>query len=216
MKHYSTDTWNPLLLAISQKHTDIARLIFSSVPYFHKICCISKPYAVEEQKGKVFTFNKRLKRECFSLKHSILNRDLETLKFLWHENRLLWNLGHFFQCLRYIMRSNWVEGLHLLIQSTTTKVLLMSINNLDDFLETLDILNQEITYFENSRPQLITNLRSFLNASPYFIYSYFLELSYQASPDLVYLDECLRNMSPDDIHLKHVELKKVFKKIGSN
>ena len=71
----SIKIWNPLLLAISQKHLTIVKLFFDKVPHFHKTNALSKPYSLKEQKEKVFDCAKRIKRECFGLKMAILNQD---------------------------------------------------------------------------------------------------------------------------------------------
>jgi hypothetical protein len=69
------EEWNPLLLAIGKKHIAIVKYIFKSVPSFHYLNALSKPYNLEEQKEKVFHQSKRINRESFSLKLSILNKD---------------------------------------------------------------------------------------------------------------------------------------------
>ena len=98
---------------------------------------MSKPYTKEEQKEKVFHFERRLKRECFGLKLTILNRDEKIFKFLWTENRILWNLGHLYYCLERIIKYEWIEGIHELFKSTTSKAIFMSINDPENFVDSL-------------------------------------------------------------------------------
>lgn len=58
-----------------------------------------------------------------------MNRDQKIFEFLWDKQQILWNLGHFIMCLKYIVTLNWDIGLKLLFGITTTKVIFMSIND---------------------------------------------------------------------------------------
>jgi hypothetical protein len=70
-----------------------------------------------------------------------MNFDEATFKFLWNENNLFWNMGHFFVLLQTLMKCNWEQGVKLLTQSTTSKVIFMSsVTSVDDFIDTVDLL----------------------------------------------------------------------------
>ena len=141
---------------------------------------MSKPYSKEIQKDKIYDHFKRLKRECFALKLAILNRDVEIFKYLWSEHRLFWNLGHFFICVKYIIKSGWQEGIKLIITSTSTKVYFMSVTNVDDFVDTVDLVRQELEDYEFINKDLAKYFQEVFDQRPYFIYNYFLEFSKQA------------------------------------
>lgn len=96
---YEVEQWNPILLAIARKHASIVKYLFENVPYFHHLNAISKPYSDEKQKELIVNQNKKLKRECFGLKLSIMNKDSNTFRYLWITNSMLWNIGHFLRCI---------------------------------------------------------------------------------------------------------------------
>ena len=152
----------------------IVNEIFIKVPSFHKINSISKPYDLELQKKKIYHHNKRLKRECFGLKLAILNQDISMLKFLWNDNRILWNLGHVFLCLKIIIRCDWEQGLRLFLGSTTTKVIFMSINNFIDFVDCIDLIKLEFSQYETLNSQLSQKFKEFFFSKPFLIFNFFL------------------------------------------
>ena len=144
-KRYESSAWNPLLHAIAAGNLEVVKVLFELIPSFHKLNCLSKPYSLEAQKEKIFDHSKRLKRECFALRIAIMRKDEEMLKFLWNENKLLWNLGHFFVCLKGIMKGAWEKGLKILLVSSTSKVIFLSINTKpSDFIDVLDMLSIEL------------------------------------------------------------------------
>ena len=146
----STAEWNPLLLAIASRHLNVVKVICEKVKSFHRLNCLSRPYDLETQKRIVFDHNKRLKRECFGLKLAVLNKDEEIFKYLWskNENRILWNLGHFFYLMKILVKSNWEQGLRLLVGSTTSKVLIMSVNTVKEFVDVVDLFINELENFQ--------------------------------------------------------------------
>ena len=107
------------------------------MPSFHKINCLSKPYSLDEQKKKIFDYKKRINRECFALKLAILNQDDATFKYLWNGSRLLWNFGHLLVCLSKMVRNQWDSGIKLFLGSPTSKVIFMSINDTESYVEAL-------------------------------------------------------------------------------
>jgi hypothetical protein len=143
-KEYDASTWNPIIVAIARKNSAMLELLFDSPktePNFHILNCLSKPYTKEDQKLRVFDQFKRIRRECFALKLSIRSFDEATFKFLWNENNLFWNMGHFFVLLQTLMKCNWEQGVKLLTQSTISKVIFMSsVTSVDDFIDTVDLL----------------------------------------------------------------------------
>lgn len=57
----------------------------------------------------------------------------------------MWNMSHFFVVLKFIMKYAWEAGLRLLIKSTTTKVIFtQSVTRVDDFVDTVDLLRDQI------------------------------------------------------------------------
>ena len=109
--------WNPILIAIGRKNCTLVETIFDSPktePNFHILNSLSKPYTKEEHKLRVFDQFKRVRRECFAVKLAIRNSDEATFKFLWNENNLFWNMGHFFVILQTLMKCNWEQGVKLL------------------------------------------------------------------------------------------------------
>lgn len=74
-----------------------------------------------------------------------MRKDEEMLKYLWNEHRLLWNLGHFFVCLKGILKGTWEKGLKILLVSSTSKVIFLSVNTqASDFIDVLDMLAIEL------------------------------------------------------------------------
>lgn len=53
-EYKSLRDWNPLLLAIGNKQAEVTQYLFEHLESFHKLNCLSRPYADEEQKDKVF------------------------------------------------------------------------------------------------------------------------------------------------------------------
>lgn len=64
-------------------------------------------------------------------------------------------MGHYFVLLRKIIKYNWEEGLQILATSTTSKVIFLStVTNIDDFIDTVEILYEQIKKFEAHNPTL--------------------------------------------------------------
>ena len=187
-----------MLLAIGQTHEQIVKYLFDNVKGFHKLNCLSKPYSVDHQKDIVFHQEKRIKREVFSLKLTILNRDEPLFQLLWNENILLWNLGHLIFCLTYMIKSNWESGLTLLFNSATSKVIFMSINDPYKFVDAIAKLNKEVQKCLKVNPNLTKKVKQIFCTNPYFMICYFLELASNA-PDLSYMNLCAEQIQEDDI-----------------
>ena len=76
--------------------------------------------------------------------------------------------------------------------STTSKVIFMSICNVQDFIDTIDLLKYEIQYHETMNPRLTKKFKDYLFSRPYYIFSMFLEIaSYTERPNREYLNSCL-------------------------
>lgn len=58
-----------------------------------------------------------------------------TFKLLWIKNSILWNVGHFVQCLHYMIKFNFISGLKAILASSTSKVLIHSITDPKSFVE---------------------------------------------------------------------------------
>jgi hypothetical protein len=58
-----------------------------------------------------------------------MNKDEPMLKYLWNDNRIFWNIGHFLVSLRNLVNNEWDAGIRLFLSATTSKVLFMSVNN---------------------------------------------------------------------------------------
>lgn len=170
---------------MASKNLDAVKTLFECVPLFHKLNCLSKPYSLEAQKEKVFDHSKRLKRECFALKLAILNRDDETLKYLWNEHRVLWNLGHFFVCLKAITRGAWEKGLKILLASSTSKVLFLSVNTSpEDFISIVKVFKRELEGYDAINAEFAKVIRTGFLSRQYFSLSFFVELiDHSKSPD---------------------------------
>jgi hypothetical protein len=119
---------------------------FETYKNIHRLNMLSKPYTKEKQKQVIFDHQKRLKRECFALKLTILNNDEESFKYLWGgEMRTFWNLGHLLMCLKQIIKVGWERGLTLIFSATTSKVIFMSVNtSVGDFTAVIDLLQSEL------------------------------------------------------------------------
>ena len=101
VKTYDIDIWNPILIALAQRNLEIVKHFFAVFKMIHRLNVLSKPYTKERQKKVIFDHSKRLQRECFGLKLTIINKDEECFKFLWGgDMRTFWNIGHFFICLK--------------------------------------------------------------------------------------------------------------------
>ena len=159
------------------KQEAILKTYWEQVKTFNKINCMAKPYSKEQQQQMTFDGVTRVKRESFCLRLAIMNHDDKIFKFLWNENRLLWNLGHFIVCIQQIIASNWESGLKLLLASTTTKVILMSVNTVADFVEVVELLKQVITELQMSNQRMAKKLREYMFTRPYFIYCIFIEIT---------------------------------------
>ena len=118
-----------------------------------------------------------------------MRKDEDILKYLWNEHKLLWNLGHFFVCLKGILKGSWEQGLKILLASSTSKVIFLSVNTQpSDLIDVLDMLTIELQQYEKINFEFTKIVKSGLNARPYYLLSYFLELSnYQKVPDQKYL-----------------------------
>lgn len=109
-----------------------------------------------------------------------MNNDEAMFKYLWSSDMcsMLWNMGHYFMLLKAVMKYNWESGVRLLLQSTTTKVIFVStVTNVDDFIDTVDVLAENIAKFEKMNLPLARKFREGLNKRPYILFSFFLELS---------------------------------------
>lgn len=56
-KSYSTDDWNPILIAVARGQVETVKLLFEHVNTantFHVINTLSKPYSAQAQKKKAF------------------------------------------------------------------------------------------------------------------------------------------------------------------
>lgn len=92
-------------------------------------------------------------------------------------------MGHFFVILKCMIKSDWEQGVKLLVSSTTSKVIFMSsVTCVDDFIDSVDILRDQITKCRLVNPVLTDKFKQSLMKSPYIIYCFFLELS-KNSPD---------------------------------
>lgn len=91
-------------------------------------------------------------------------------------------------------------GMKILMASTTTKVIFMSINEVHDFIDCIDLIRQELIISENVNPKLGKKLKEYLCSRPYYIYAIFLEIAdFTDKPDRDYLQSCLSKLSQDDI-----------------
>lgn len=106
-----------------------------------------------------------------------MNRDQNLFKYLWVEHMILWNLGHFVCCLNYIIQLNWEIGLKILFEQTTSKVIFMSINDPQLFVEAIFKLKAEISMLMNENPTLTKKIKEFMLIGPYFMTLFFLELA---------------------------------------
>lgn len=86
--------------------------------------------------------------------------------------------------------------------STTSKVIFMSVNTVDDVLDTVYMLKSICTVSDSSTAniRLIKKLKDYLFSRPYYIFCIFLELaSFTTSPPREYLNSCLSKLQQDDI-----------------
>jgi hypothetical protein len=68
------------------------------------------------------------------------------LKYLWNKHIILWNLGHFFVCLKAILKGAWDQGLKVLLSSITTRVIFMYVNTSpSDFLDVIEMMSIEFS-----------------------------------------------------------------------
>ena len=56
----------------------------------------------------------------------------------------------------------------------------MSVTNVDDFVDTVDLVRQELEDYEFINKDLAKYFQEVFDQRPYFIYNYFLEFSKQA------------------------------------
>lgn len=71
----NTDLWNPVLLMIAMDQAKpLEKLLLTrTTTYLHLPAIFSKPYSADDQYTKLFTQQKRIKRESFALKLAIYN-----------------------------------------------------------------------------------------------------------------------------------------------
>lgn len=88
----------------------------------------------------MFSQEKRIKVECFSLKLCVLNKNESMLEFLLDGNQNesedtinllphLWNLGHILQVIRYMVETKWLQGLNHLLRTRRVKNIFGSVND---------------------------------------------------------------------------------------
>lgn len=90
------------------------------------------------------------------------------------------------------MKIGWETGLKILMNSTTSKVIFMSISNVPDFIDCIDLIRQELIIAETTNPKMVKKLKDHLFNRPYFIYSIFLEIAdFTDKPNRDLLQACL-------------------------
>ena len=80
----STSSWNPVLLMIGLNQNLALEqfLLTRTIMFLHLRSLFSKPYSVKDQRNKLFTQSKRVKRQAFALKIAIYNKNMQILKLL--------------------------------------------------------------------------------------------------------------------------------------
>ena len=62
----------------------------------------------------------------------------------------IWNFGHIIQCLKYMIKTNWKEGIRCLFGLRRVKQIFLSINETKSFLDALNILI-DLFFFNQSQ-----------------------------------------------------------------
>lgn len=122
----------------------------------------------------------------------------------------VWNLPHYFYCLKLIFQRSWLDGLKFLVSSSTSKVIfLSSVTSADAFLEVADHLRDAIEELSSINPSLATVYEQELFRRPYLLYCFFLEYQ-KGHPDAQCLKKCTQALKQEDLHLLHKDLRQVF------
>ncbi len=138
-------------------------------------------------------------------------------------------MSHFFVILKFMMKhgksinnatgGGWEQGLKLLVKSTTTKVIFtQSVTRVDDFVDTVDILRDQIKKCEEINPDLTVKFREMFLKPPFIIYNFFLRLSDEGltTKDSEYLDRCLKMLKQEDLNMLHSDIDEIFFEFESN
>lgn len=111
--------WNPLLVAIAHKKTDIVRYFL----YYHKIALKhAGKYPGEVPEG----LDNLADAQIFSIKITIANKDLNLFRELWNDFTA-WDEQHMRALFKALVHEHWKEGLNEFFKSYTTDVIFNSL-----------------------------------------------------------------------------------------
>ena len=160
--------------------------------FLHLPSCLSKPYTLQRQQEIAFSQVKRVKRESYALKLAVLNKSTPMLKFLidgaptyfvaagsgLNQLSQVWNLGHIAQCLRYMIRDDWLEGIACLFRLRRVKQVVQSVNDPKSFLDMLNALLQMLTA-PGLKMDTLKAITASLNQEPYYLLLLLLQLYFK-------------------------------------
>ena len=95
---------------------------------------------------------------------------------LWNENRQLWNVSHFLLCVTYMMKVDWETGIRILFASPTTKIIIMSVNDVDAFEEIINRFSQDCIAYSHTNANLFAKLKDIMFCRPYYFFCFFVEM----------------------------------------
>jgi hypothetical protein len=121
---YDTSNWNLLLIAIAYDHLVAIRLFAVTLKAHLRIALRTPPIASFSKVQE----SDPAQAETFALLLAINNRSESMLKFLWNDLRLLWDSFHLVYVISELASQRFVEGIRVLLRSTTTHEIYMSMH----------------------------------------------------------------------------------------
>jgi hypothetical protein len=116
-ERYQTDAWNPLLVAIANKRTDLVRYFIEDAKVSLRLHG-GRPLAHNEISSP--------ESEAFSLWLAIHNKDVETLQELLSHYRA-WDIEHITHSLKSVAGEKWTPGVSIVLTSNAAKTIFESL-----------------------------------------------------------------------------------------
>jgi ankyrin repeat protein len=162
---HNTELWNPLLFAINANKLDVVKYFIDDVKVNLRLAMAS-PDKRDIEYDDINYLGMTSLDEIQGILISVQNQHLKMFDYLWDANFTMWTSGHLLELLRYLLESEWMEGLVHFMEARVTHEIFIVLE-FDDRKELFDEILEIIEAIDDEDIQ--TYMYAAMSVSPFSI-----------------------------------------------
>lgn len=162
---HNTELWNPLLFAINANKLDVVKYFVDEVKVNLRLAMAS-PDKRDIEYDDINYLGMTSLDEIQGILITVQNQHLKMFDYLWDANFTMWTSGHLVELLRYLLESEWMEGLVHFMEARVTHEIFIVLE-FEDRKELFDEILEIIEGIEDEDIQ--TYMYAAMSVSPFSI-----------------------------------------------